>query len=85
MKLQVRICIYCRRHYYLSLKIAELSIIQDEIGENPILLLDDVMSELDLERVNSLFHIVNDYQVFITCTDINSILKFDCLTKNIKL
>ena len=69
----------------LSLKIAELAIVKEEIGENPILLLDDVTSELDIERVNSIFHIVKDYQVFITCTDINSILQFDCLTKNIKL
>lgn len=69
----------------LSLKIAELDIIKDEIGENPILLLDDVTSELDLERINSIFHIVKDYQVFITCTDVNSILKYDCLTKNMKL
>ena len=69
----------------LSLKIAEMEIVKEEIGENPILLLDDVTSELDLERVNSIFSIISDYQVFITCTDINSILKFDCLTKNIKL
>ena len=69
----------------LSLKIAEMKIIEEEILENPILLLDDVTSELDLERVNSIFNIVKDYQVFITCTDISSILKFDCLTKNIKL
>lgn len=69
----------------LSLKIAEMEIVKEEIGENPILLLDDVTSELDFERVNSIFNIVRDYQVFITCTDINSILKFDCLTKNIKL
>ena len=69
----------------LSLKIAELDIVKEEIGENPILLLDDVTSELDVERVNSIFNIVKNYQVFITCTDLNSILKFDCLTKNIKL
>ena len=69
----------------LSLKIAEMEIVKEEIGENPILLLDDVTSELDFERVNSIFSNVKDYQVFITCTDINSILKFDCLTKNIKL
>lgn len=69
----------------LSLKIAEMEIVKEEIGENPILLLDDVTSELDINRINSIFNIVKDYQVFITCTDINSILKYDCLTKNIKL
>lgn len=69
----------------LALKIAEMSIIKDEIGENPVLLLDDVTSELDAERIMAIFEIVKDYQVLITCTDMNSILKFDCLTKNIKL
>ena len=69
----------------LSLKIAELDIIQEEVGENPILLLDDVMSELDIERINSIFNIIQKYQVFITCTDVNSILKFDCLTNDLKL
>jgi len=69
----------------LSLKIAELEIVRDEIGENPILLLDDVTSELDIERINSIFNLLKEEQVFITCTDVNSILKYDCLTKNIKL
>ena len=69
----------------LALKIAELNIIKEEVGENPILLLDDVTSELDEHRVLSIFEIVKDYQVFITCTDINNVLKYDCLTKNIKL
>ena len=69
----------------LALKIAELKIIKEEIGENPVLLLDDVTSELDEHRVMSIFEVVKNYQVLITCTDINSILKYDCLTKNIKL
>ena len=69
----------------LALKIAELKIIKEEIGENPVLLLDDVTSELDEHRVMSIFDVVKDYQVLITCTDINSVLKYDCLTKNIKL
>ena len=69
----------------LALKIAELKIIKEEIGENPILLLDDVTSELDEQRVMSIFDVVKDYQVLITCTDLAQILKYDCLTKNIKL
>ena len=69
----------------LSLKIAELNIIKEEIDENPILLLDDVTSELDEHRVLSIFDIVKDYQVLITCTDLSQVLKYDCLTKNIKL
>ena len=35
----------------LSLKIAEMEILKEEVGENPVLLLDDVTSELDLERI----------------------------------
>lgn len=53
----------------LSLKISELEIIQDEVGEYPILLLDDFMSELDeIRRVNLLKNMKNN-QVIITCTD----------------
>ena len=53
----------------LSLKIAELQVINDEIGENPILLLDDFMSELDEKRRNHFMENIKDTQVVITCTD----------------
>lgn len=53
----------------LSLKIAELEIIEDEVGEYPILLLDDFMSELDEERRNNLLKNMKNNQVIITCTD----------------
>lgn len=53
----------------LSLKLAELKIIYDEIGENPILLLDDFMSELDEKRREKLLKNIKDTQVIITCTD----------------
>jgi DNA replication and repair protein RecF len=69
----------------LALKIAELQIIEDETNETPILLLDDVTSELDIERIKLIFEKIKKYQVFITCTDIDSILRYDSLTKNIKL
>lgn len=69
----------------LSLKIAEMEILKDETLENPILLLDDVTSELDLERISLIFTKIKDYQVFITCTDISIIMKNECLTKNLKL
>jgi len=54
----------------LSLKMSELKVIKDEIGENPILLLDDFMSELDEERRNNFLNNIGDTQVFVTCTDI---------------
>ena len=53
----------------LSLKLSELQVIYDEIGENPILLLDDFMSELDEERRKSFLENIKNTQVIITCTD----------------
>ena len=52
----------------LSLKLSELQVISDEIGENPILLLDDFMSELDETRITNFLKKVGDIQVIITCT-----------------
>ena len=53
----------------LSLKLAELQTIYDEIGENPILLLDDFMSELDENRRKNFLENIKGTQVIITCTD----------------
>lgn len=53
----------------LSLKICELQVIFDEIGEYPILLLDDFMSELDEKRRKSFLNNIKDIQVIITCTE----------------
>ena len=57
------------RTVLLSLKITELNIIYDEIGEYPILLLDDFMSELDKKRRESLLNNIENIQVIITCTE----------------
>ena len=57
------------RSFILSLKISELEIIYDEIGEYPVLLLDDFMSELDEKRRVGFLNSVKDAQVLITCTD----------------
>lgn len=57
------------RSAVLSIKLSELEIIKDEIEENPILLLDDFMSELDKERRESFLEDVKDTQIIITCTD----------------
>lgn len=53
----------------LTLKLCELKIVTEEIGETPILLLDDFMSELDENRRKSFLKNLNDSQVIITCTD----------------
>ena len=53
----------------LSLKLTELEIVKEEIGESPILLLDDFMSELDEKRRKSFIESIEGNQVIITCTD----------------
>ena len=53
----------------LSMKLAQLEIFRAHSGEAPILLLDDVMSELDMTRRTHLLEELEDVQTFITCTD----------------
>jgi DNA replication and repair protein RecF len=53
----------------LSLKLAELEIIKNRTGEEPILLLDDVFSELDSDRRKKLLKFTSKAQTIITCTD----------------
>jgi DNA replication and repair protein RecF len=55
----------------LSLKLAEIELINDEIGEYPILLLDDVLSELDDDRqIHLMEYIENKLQTFLTTTSL---------------
>ena len=68
----------------LSLKISELQVIYDEIGEYPILLLDDFMSELDEKRRKSFIKFIDKVQVIITCTDKINIDKSDYSCFNVK-
>ena len=55
----------------LSLKLSEVYLIREESGENAILLLDDVMSELDAARQSFLIHALDDVQLFITTTELS--------------
>ncbi|WP_303862204.1 DNA replication/repair protein RecF, partial [Alkalibaculum bacchi] len=55
----------------LSLKLSEIELIKSEIDENPIILLDDVMSELDVKRQEKIIKYFESSQVFITCTEMN--------------
>ncbi|EKD49398.1 MAG: DNA replication and repair protein recF [uncultured bacterium] len=59
------------RSAVLALKLAELSFLEDASGKKPVLLLDDVFSELDKSRRRCLGKVLNDHQVFITATDVN--------------
>lgn len=52
----------------LSLKLAEIELVKNTIHENPILLLDDVLSELDRNRQNYLLNSIDGIQTIITCT-----------------
>lgn len=52
----------------LSLKLAELQLVKEVIKDNPVLLLDDVLSELDRNRQNYLLNSIGEIQTIITCT-----------------
>lgn len=62
-----------QRTVALSLKLSDVELMYRETGEYPVLLLDDVMSELDGERLKRLFEELGNVQVFVTATDLNSI------------
>jgi DNA replication and repair protein RecF len=53
----------------LSMKLGEIALIENEMGETPTLLLDDVFSELDARRRNALLKSAEGVQTFLTCTD----------------
>lgn len=68
-----------QRSAILAMKLAEIEIIKDEVGEYPILLLDDVFSELDNKRKSYLIDHIKGIQTIITSTDDHTINK---LTKD---
>ena len=53
----------------LALRLSELSVMRDEMGEWPVLMLDDVMSELDPTRRRQLIRRLDGIQTIVTCTD----------------
>ena len=68
-----------QRSAILALKLAEIEIIKEEVGEYPILLLDDVLSELDNKRKSYLIEHIKGIQTIITGTDDHDL---NILTKN---
>lgn len=66
-----------KRTAALSLKMAEIEIVERMIGEKPILLLDDVLSELDRDRQNYLLENIEGIQTIITCTGLEEFIKSD--------
>ncbi|KUK11300.1 MAG: DNA replication and repair protein RecF [Clostridia bacterium 41_269] len=67
----------------LALKLAEAEFIKKNTGESPILLLDDVMSELDAEKRRLFFQMLSSSQAFITAADSGILL--DKFLKNVYL
>lgn len=72
-----------QRTAVLSMKLAEVDIIKEEKQSYPILLLDDVLSELDKDRRKFLIHTFRDLQIIITSTDVVDLEEFDSLDKKI--
>lgn len=62
-----------RRSVVIATKLSEAEILKKNTGEQPIAILDDVMSELDLSRQDYLLNHIKGWQVFITCCDPNTI------------
>lgn len=58
-----------QRSAVLSLKLAEAATLRERMGEEPVILLDDVLSELDNSRQDYLLNELKDSQVFITCCE----------------
>jgi DNA replication and repair protein RecF len=65
-----------QRTAVLTIKFATLDIIKEYIGEYPVLLLDDVLSELDAKRQKFILNSINDMQTIITCTGIKDIKNY---------
>ncbi len=62
-----------QRTLVLALKLAELELIEQIVGEPPLLLLDDVLAELDLTRQNQLLSVIEDrFQTLITTTHLGA-------------
>ena len=55
----------------LSLKLSEIELVKQSIHDTPVLLLDDVLSELDKHRQNYLLDSIHDIQTLITCTGVD--------------
>jgi len=67
-----------QRSAVLSLKLSEAGILKELTGEKPVILLDDVLSELDLSRQNFLLNKTAGWQVFITCCDVTAVGHLHC-------
>ena len=58
----------------LSLKLSEIELVKLVIKDTPVLLLDDVLSELDSNRQNFLINSIGDIQTIVTCTGLEEFI-----------
>lgn len=70
-----------QRTAVLSIKLSEIDIMKEDTEDYPVLLLDDVLSELDNNRQEYLFENIGKIQTFITCTDKSFFRKADSNAK----
>lgn len=70
-----------QRSAVLALKLGECALIEQVTGQKPVVLLDDVMSELDDLRRDFLLHRLLDRQIFITCCDPRQVVDVDAAYK----
>ena len=63
-----------KRTAALSLKLSEIELVKNIIHDTPILLLDDVLSELDNNRQNFLLDSIGDIQTIVTCTGLDEFI-----------
>jgi DNA replication and repair protein RecF len=71
-----------QRTAVLSIKLSEIEIMKVTTGECPVLLLDDVLSELDNKRREYLLNSLENIQTFITCTDKRLVSNKECSQSN---
>lgn len=64
-----------QRSCALSLKLSEIELVKKSIRETPVLILDDVLSELDSNRQNFLLNSIHDIQTVITCTGLDEFVR----------
>lgn len=58
----------------MSLKLSEIELVKRVTGDTPVLLLDDVLSELDSSRQNYLLNSIQDVQTMLTCTGLDELI-----------
>lgn len=67
----------------LSLKLAEIEMVKNTINDNPILLLDDVLSELDRNRQTELLGSIDNIQTIVTCTGLEEFVNSRIQTEKV--